>query len=152
MAIDGRLEPYREISFPDLVATGYRVTSPTATAYNCFAWAAGEDDRWWNPLEPESPYYWVDGVPAELTIEAFVRAYGTLGFLPCEGSELEVGFEKIVLYATADGEPSHAARQLPSGKWTSKLGRWQDIEHELEGLVCELYGAVKLVLRREIKG
>jgi hypothetical protein len=48
MAIDGRLEPYREISFPNLFATGYRVTSPTAAAYNCFAWAAGEDDRWWN--------------------------------------------------------------------------------------------------------
>jgi hypothetical protein len=40
MDIDGRLEPYREISFPNLVATGYRVTSPTAAAYNCFAWAA----------------------------------------------------------------------------------------------------------------
>ncbi len=103
-------------------------------------------------MEPESPYYWVEDVPAELTIEAFVWAYGTLGFLPCEDSELETGFEKIALYATPDGEPTHAARQLPTGKWTSKLGRWQDIEHELEGLVCELYGSVKLVLRREIKG
>jgi hypothetical protein len=97
MATDGRLEPYREVEFPNLVATGDRVTSPTSRAYNCFAWAAGEDDRWWNPLEPQNPYYWVDGVPAELTIAAFIRAYGTLGFGPCEDAGVEVGFEKIVL-------------------------------------------------------
>jgi hypothetical protein len=151
MATDGRLEPYREIEFPNLVATGYRLTSPTSRAYNCFAWAAGEDERWWNPLEPQNPYYWVDGVPAELTIAAFIRAYGTLGFVPCEDAELEVGFEKIALYATPDGEPTHAARQLPNGKWTSKLGRWQDIEHELDGLVGEMYGTVKQILKRAIE-
>jgi hypothetical protein len=106
-----------------LVATGDRVTSPTSRAYNCFAWAAGEDDRWWNPLEPQNPYYWVDGVPAELTIAAFIRAYGTLGFSPCEDAGREVGFEKIALYATPDGEPTHGARQLSNEKWTSKLGR-----------------------------
>jgi hypothetical protein len=115
MAIDGRLEPYREVEFPNLVATGYRLTSPTSKDYNCFAWAVGEDDRWWNPLEPYDPYYWVAGVAAELAIDAFIRAYGTLGFVPCEGSGLEVGFEKIALYALPDGEPTHAARQLLSG-------------------------------------
>jgi hypothetical protein len=71
--------------------------------------------------------------------------------MPCEGSGLEVGFEKIALYALPDGEPTHAARQLLSGKWTSKLGRWQDIEHELEGLVCDRYGTVKQVLKRAIE-
>jgi hypothetical protein len=74
-----------------------------------------------------------------------------LGFSPCEDAGLEVGFEKIALYATSDGEPTHAARQLRNGKWTSKLGRWQDIEHELEGLVGEMYGTVKQILKREIK-
>jgi hypothetical protein len=49
MDIDGRLEPCRAISFPNLVATGYRVTSPT-TAYNCFALAAGEIKRVQNLL------------------------------------------------------------------------------------------------------
>jgi hypothetical protein len=50
-----------------------------------------------------------------------------------------------------DGEPTHAARQLPNGKWTSKLGRWQDIEHELDGLVGEMYGTVKQILKRAIE-
>jgi hypothetical protein len=39
-------------------------------------------------------------------------------------------------------------RRTSRGKWTSKLGRWQDIEHELEGLVCEMYGTVQQILKR----
>jgi hypothetical protein len=151
MAIDGKLEQYKENEFPHLAATGYRITSPATRTYNCFAWAAGEDDRWWNPLEPNSPYYWPDGVPAELTIAAFIQAYQTLGYEPCESSEFESGFEKIAIYTTPDGEPTHVARQLPNGKWTSKLGRWEDIEHELEGLTSEMYGSVKQVLKRSIE-
>jgi hypothetical protein len=69
----------------------------------------------------------------------------------CLCHALEVGFEKIALYATPDGEPTHAARQLLNGKWTSKLGRWQDIEHELDGLVGELYGTVRRILKRTIE-
>jgi hypothetical protein len=151
MAIDGRLADYKEREFPNLVRTGYRVTSPIDRRYNCFAWAANESDRWWNPLEPENPYYWMNGVPAELTIAAFIQAYGRLGFEICAGVELEVGFEKIALYTTSEGEPTHAARQLTNGKWTSKLGRWEDIEHELEGLVCEMYGSVKVLLKRSLQ-
>jgi hypothetical protein len=148
MDIAGKLADDKERGFPNLAVTGYRITSVASRRYNCFAWVAGEENRWWNPLEPESPYYWVNGVPAELTIAAFIQAYGTLGYEQCESAELELGIEKIALYATADGEPTHAARQLPSGKWTSKLGRWEDIEHELAGLDCELYGAVKQILKR----
>jgi hypothetical protein len=33
---------------------------------------------------------------------------------------------------------------------TSKLGRWEDIEHELAGLVCEMYGSVQQFLRRQL--
>ncbi|MHC5728665.1 MAG: DUF7689 domain-containing protein, partial [Nostoc sp.] len=30
----------------------------------------------------------------------------------------------------------------------SKLGRWEDIEHELEGLTSEMYGSVQQILKR----
>lgn len=89
-------------------------------------------------------------MPAELTIAAFIQAYQTVGYEPCESSDFESGFEKIAIYATPDGEPTHAARQLPNGKWTSKLGRWEDIEHELDGLTSEMYGSVKQILKRSI--
>lgn len=73
-----------------------------------------------------------------------------MGYEVCDNTELEVGFEKIAIYGDSDGEATHAARQLPNGKWTSKLGRWEDIEHELEGLTGEMYGEVKQILKRPI--
>ncbi|MDF5722241.1 MAG: hypothetical protein PUP91_17485 [Rhizonema sp. PD37] len=148
MATDGRLESYKENKFPNLSSTRYFVTSRQSSSYNCFAWAAGEDDRWWSPLDPDNMYYWVEGVTAELTMSAFIQAYKSLGYELCDNSELEAGFEKIAIYATSDGEPTHAARQLSNGKWTSKLGRWEDIEHELEGLTGEMYGSVQQILKR----
>ena len=60
----------------------------------------------------------------------------------CESGELEENVEKLAIYATSDGKPQHIARQLPSGIWTSKLGRLEDIEHELAGLSGKLYGTV----------
>ncbi|WP_445301065.1 MULTISPECIES: DUF7689 domain-containing protein [unclassified Microcoleus] len=34
----------------------YQVTRPKSQEYNCFAWAAEEDDRWWQPI-PEKQFY-----------------------------------------------------------------------------------------------
>jgi hypothetical protein len=74
MGTDGRLESYKENKFPNLSLTEYSVTSKQSTLYNCFAWAAGEDDRWWSPIDPDNIYYWVEGVTAELTLSAFIQA------------------------------------------------------------------------------
>jgi hypothetical protein len=60
MAIDGKLAFYKESQFPNLAATGYCVTSSQTATYNCFAWAAKQDGRWWSPGEfgtDESYYY-----------------------------------------------------------------------------------------------
>jgi hypothetical protein len=48
MAIDGELAFYKESQFPNLAKTVYRVTSSQTAIYNCFAWAAVQDDRWWS--------------------------------------------------------------------------------------------------------
>ncbi len=82
------------------------------------------------------------------TLAAFVMALGTLAFVPSDNENPESGFEKLALFADVRGVPTHAARQLPTGRWTSKLGEWEDIEHELHALEGELYGTVALVLRR----
>jgi hypothetical protein len=76
--------------------------------------------------------YWPEGVPRSETVEAFIQAYRTLGYEICDSPALEPGVEKIAIYVNnrVDREPTHAARQLPSGKWTSKLGRAEDIEHD----------------------
>jgi len=128
------------------------VTSDEDLVYNCIAHAAGKTDAWWWPEEHETEgVYWPAGVSREESLDSFVSAFGTLGYLPCTGTELEVAFEKVAIYANAQGKPTHAARQLPSGAWTSKLGEWEDIEHntlaDLEG-VDPGYGKVAHVLKR----
>jgi hypothetical protein len=70
-----------------------------------------------------------------------------VGYAPCADGSLEPGYEKAALYATDEG-PTHAARQLSNGRWTSKLGPDDDIEHTLEGLVSPVYGTVVQFHRR----
>ena len=133
--------------WPNLEQTRYRITSSHTDRYNCLAWAIGEDDRWWSPL-PEEDYYWPEGVPREVTVEAFAKAYETLGFSVCEHGDIEPALEKLAIYVASDNRPKHIARQLPNGSWTSKLGMLEDIEHELEGLNGDLYGTVQKFMAR----
>ncbi len=83
------------------------------------------------------------GVPRKVTLDAFRQAFATLGYAVCDDERLEPGQEKIALFALS-GEPRHAARQLPSGRWASKLGPMEDIEHELHDLTGLVYGSVVL--------
>jgi hypothetical protein len=139
-----------ESDWPNLSITKYKITSRYTTDYNCLAWAVYEDDRWWSPL-PEEDYYWPEGAPREHTLEAFSRAYQICGYEICDSGELEIGFEKIAIYTNANDEPQHVARLLPCGKWTSKLGNLEDIEHELAGLTGELYGSARQFMKRMLK-
>jgi hypothetical protein len=132
--------------FPDLARIGYRVTSPPDPTYNCIGWAAGVADTWWWP-DPGGYDYWPPGVPRQETLDAFIRAFETLGYVPCPDGTPEAGWQKVALYALS-GIPTHAARQLPGGRWTSKLGPEDDIEHDLDGLVGPLYGVPIQILRR----
>jgi hypothetical protein len=56
----------------------------------------------------------------------------------------------IALFADKNDFPLHAARQLPSGRWTSKLGELEDIEHGLRDLEGDAYGTVVLIMKRPI--
>ena len=137
-----------EIAFPGLVAAGYSITSPATAEYNCLGWAAGEDDRWWWP-DAAGVSYWPNGAAREETIPAFIAAYGVLGFAPAAHSNLEPNVIKVAIYARS-GIPTHAARQLPNGSWTSKLGASEDIEHTLTGLAGAIYGDVAVILAKGI--
>ncbi len=65
-------------------------------------------------------------------------------------NRLNFGFEKVALFVDAAGMPTHAARQVNSGAWTSKLGNSEDIEHELRALEGDIYGTVRLILKRRL--
>ncbi len=137
-----------EAAFPTLRSGSYRVTSLETPRYNCVAWAAGDDSRWWQPLPDEPWCYWLDGVPRDFTSESYVRLFEAQGFEVSETADPENGLEKIAIY-TVDGEFSHVTRQLEAGQWSSKLGEWEDIEHgtlsDLEGVY---YGFVSYILSR----
>src|SRR5207253_2642008 len=92
---------------------------------------------------------WPAGVARVATVEAFRDAFGTLGYVVCDHEQFEPLYEKVALFALAV-KPKHAARQLPSGRWISKLGPLEDIEHALHDLTGMVYGSVVLVLKRPV--
>ena len=78
--------------------------------------------------------------------------YESLKYERCDSLAHEPGFEKIVIYGN-QVEYEHAARQLPDGTWTSKLGPGIDINHKTaECLAGGLYGAPIVFLKRPCRG
>ena len=84
-----------------------------------------------------------------MDLPAFVAAFATLGYEPCADGAPQRGFDKVALFADVNGRPLHAAKQLPTGKWSSKLGIHEDISHTVYGLEGGEYGAVVQYLRRK---
>lgn len=137
-----------EALFPRLRGRRYEITSVTDPSYNCVAWAAEDVSRWWEP-DPLRFRYWPSGVRREYTLQAYGDAFRQLGFQDCPDPKLEEGWEKVAIFGTKDGTPTHAARQLTDGTWTSKLGKLEDIKHsDLEQVSGEHYGKPVIVLRR----
>lgn len=127
------------------------ITSPATRRYNCFAWAAGESGRRWDP-DPLGIYYWPPEAPRAATMGAVVTVYESLGFSLCFGGSLEPGIEKVALFGISRGEaalPTHAAVQLESGLWSSKLGDFEDVSHTaVDAISGPAYGKVVCFMQR----
>lgn len=138
--------------FPKVTSTNFTRTSPETRTYNCIAWAANDNTRWWEP-DRLMLYYWPPNAKREYTLSAFMEAFTSIGFSECSDGLLETNFVKVALYGTPACLgvfiPTHAARQLPDGKWTSKLGTNIDVIHETEFVLCgPQYGEVIRYLKR----
>jgi hypothetical protein len=143
-----------ETKFEKLRSSDYEGKSFADWNYNCIAWAMGRTDKPWWPSTIKG-YHWPRILPREAlgkeTLDNFVRAFKRLRYTLSRSKDfsLEKGFEKIVIYVKGQQNPTHAARQLPSGMWTSKIGDEEDIEHVspsvLEGAE---YGTVAVVMKR----
>jgi hypothetical protein len=134
-------------AFPNLLSTGYRITSPATIDYNCIAWAAEDAQSWWWP-DPFHQYYWPPAIPRNESIEAFVALFESFGYRICQDSDYEEGFEKVAIYVGGNAKVTHASRQLDSGVWTSKLGKLEDIEHSFDGVSGAIYGSVAVLMQR----
>lgn len=137
---------------PRLADEKYRISSPEDPAYNCFAWAASDNTHVWSPTLLGSGVYWPPGIPALASMKGVLDAYAMTGYERCESSDVEDGFEKIAIFADADGDPRHAARQLPAGGWASKLGDHVDIEHDnLAAVGGAFYGEPVVFMKRSVE-
>ena len=141
-----------EIVFPNASGTSCKRTSAQTPEYNCIAWAAGENNCWWEPgLPSDLGYYWPSGATEGYELPCLIEAYQTIGYEVCKDDNVEIGFEKVAVYGSADGRWTHAARQLSNGAWTSKIGRCEDIEHEHpDHLECQQYGSVYCYMKRPL--
>jgi hypothetical protein len=138
---------------PNIVGKYKRTSDPTLD-YNCLAWAVGVQWAWFDPSTNCVGYYWPDGVERDWTEKAIRSLLAKFGVKEeCENPDLEDGYDKVAFFVDREGIPTHFARQLENGKWTSKLGELIDIEHEtlecMEGDEPH-YGRVKFYLKRKV--
>lgn len=143
------LPEWKEARFRNLRRADYAKTSDPDVRYNCVAWAVARDqNRWWQPDDPDE-HYWPEALPRVEDFQTYQTLFEHFGFAVCDDAQLEEGLEKIAIFVFEDGGFSHVALQLPNGRWTSKLGDWEDIEHDgpacLEG---GRYGHVAKIMSR----
>jgi hypothetical protein len=97
-----------ERAHPHLATSGYEIKSEATEIYNCVAFAAGNEEIWWEPTLYEiEGVYWPEGVPRSYDLDSFAAVYEQLGFEPCELHEWEPGYEKVAIYAGPDDEFLH---------------------------------------------
>jgi hypothetical protein len=126
-----------------------RPASPQTTRYNCLAWAVRDEDKPWYPRGDPRKSRWPADAPETLDIPSVVRTLELVGYEVCPPGDGDPDFERIVLFEDTEGFFAHAARQLPDGRWTSKLGTWEDIEHDdPECLEGGDYGSISCFLRK----
>lgn len=121
-------------NYPYLLSEGFENTSSEDATYNCVAWAVASDvENWWWPPGGNGSYWPPSLSNRTVSVAAFTEMFVSLGFEECEGGSPEEGFEKVALYTNA-GVPTHAARQVPSGQWTHKMGQNVDIQTTLKAV------------------
>ena len=121
--------------FTQLVCDRNTITSTQTIDYNCVAWALGIQNQWCEPFgvivpAPPPDYCWTDHRPPDSLLSTYVTFFESHGFELSDDDVLEKGYAKVTIYLL-DGMFTHVARQLSNGRWTSKIGKLEDIQHAL---------------------
>jgi hypothetical protein len=144
--------------FPNLNASNHRDIDPNPSnlTYNCLAWSLGINDDWFSSFDGRT---WPGNAPQnDAFIMTIVIMYESRGFSLCGNDRsLEHGYDKIALYVK-DDLFAHVARQSEDGKWTSKMGEGELIEHDVpenlvegmfDGRIQGEYGQLWKFMKRE---
>ncbi len=139
--------PFIHSDFPFSAAQPFELTSPVEPRYNCIAYAFGDlTKRYW----PKPGFYWPQHIRRKEDVQSFFELFALQGYEGDERDTVEPGYTKIALFC--DGiQPTHAAKQLPTGFWTSKLGQNVDVRHTLNSMEGGLYGNVFRILKTETR-
>ena len=132
-------------AFPNLSGEDFEIVDEPSDSYNCIAYAADDTSQRWDPNTDD---YWPPWAPEDNTIGSLKQVFAGLGYEECGESSLEDGYQKVALYEE-QGEAKHAAIQVPSGRWRSKLGYGPVIEHRSpESLSGGMYGSPTVFMQR----
>jgi hypothetical protein len=96
---------------------------------------------------------WPENLPRIVNKTIFIRLFELYGYkvIPNKDSSLESRIKKIAIYVDSYNKPTHAARQLRDGTWTSKIGADIDIQHNtLEVLEGPLYGKADIIMGKNM--
>ena len=147
LSLDSKSNRERIIeAFPALGTSQFHITSPITPNYNCIAWAANDQTRWW---WPDSNYqrYWPCCAPRDTTLQAFLKAFQSLGYQQIKEEDID-SYIDVIAFMTKAASVTHAIRRLKNGLWGSKLGDKWDIEHELYAIEGETYGRITAFMGR----
>ena len=131
--------------FPNLIkGNNFAFTSEQTEDYNCIAWITEVIDDWKQLYEENGNVI--------RNSENYISYFRDLGFEITDKLDLEDNTLKIVIYIESNSNHfKHVARQLNTGKWTSKLGDWEDIQHDTPNdLVGQSYGDKLVIMSRKI--
>jgi hypothetical protein len=146
---------FSDPQFPNSFQYPFQPTSQQTWDYNCIAWAYGVNNKWFWPLPPppNSPitkWFWPPNIPSVVNINSFIKLFESIGYEICADELLEEGYLKIAIYEI-NNTPTHAAKQLPNGLWSSKLGPNVDVSHTIETTKnSSVYGNVSVFMRRPV--
>jgi hypothetical protein len=133
--------------FPNSIKEPFIITSKQTSNYNCIAWAFGDETKWY---WPDDISFWPSGIPNEPTIQSFIELFKLQGYENCDNGNLESGYVKVAIY-TKNNKPSHAAKQLSNGFWSSKLGQGNDVSHTINSMTDGFYGNIEVFMKRKIE-
>jgi hypothetical protein len=137
--------------FPNSLHDNFYKTSEQTWDYNCIAWAYGINNKWLWPIRSSflPNAYWPPTIPAIVHINSFIELFKEIGYEVCDNDQLENGFEKVAIFEK-NNTPTHAAKQLPDGLWSSKLGPFFDATHTLNCTDGGEYGQATVFMRRPL--
>ncbi len=158
------------LQFPKLKDDKYfSITSRPTPEYNCIAWALQYNNRWFQPfsgisqtqegnfaIKHDRIFRWPPEAVGNKSqeelnhISSLVDAFKFYGYSICDTDTLEDDYQKVALYYQPSSNIwTHAARQRPTGVWTSKLGESHDIAHGTPYTIeSSGYGKVYCIMKK----